>query len=166
MKKSLLQIAQDQSALEELIQETGGELNENLEQFLQEVGTDLAKKSDNYACMMDVLNDTAERYRKRAQAYISAARSCENIVERMKERIHFAMTTMGVEELSGNSIRFKLQNSPPSLFLGDLSKIPREFQVVTVTPDTSKIRSALRDGIQVGEAKLEQSKHIRTYLKK
>lgn len=166
MTRSLIQIAQDSAALEELLQETGGELTETLETFLDEMQANLLAKADSYHSMMDHLETTASRYRFRAKAYTTAAGAAENIVKRMKERMVVAIQLMGKEEVSGDSIRFKLQNSPASLVIDDANAIPKEYTVVTVSPDTTKIKSALKDGFQVAGAHLEQSKHVRSYLKK
>lgn len=166
MSKSLIQIAQDSAALEELLQETGGEVTETLETFLAEIETGLSTKADNYFSMMDHLGTTAERYRKRSEAYRAAAKTAENIVERMKDRIHAAMGLMGVQEIEGQSIRFKIQKSPASLLIEADAKIPSDMTVVTVTPDTTKIKSALKDGFDIPGCKLVQSTHVRSYLKK
>ena len=166
MSKSLIQIAQDSAALEELLQEEGGELSETLETFLAEIETGLSTKADNYYAMMDHLNATGERYRKRSEAYRAAAKSAENVVERMKERIHAAMKLMGVQEIEGKSIRFKIQNSPASLVLDGSAPLPPDMTIVTVTPDSAKIKAALKAGETVPGARLEQGTHVRSYLKK
>ena len=166
MSKSLIQIAQDSAALEELLQETGGELSETLETFLAEIETGLTTKTDGYYSMMDHLNATAERYRKRSEAYRAAAKSAENVVERMKDRIHTAMKLMGVQEIEGKSIRFKIQNSPASLKIAEGAVLPAEMTIVTVTPDSSRIKSALKAGETIPGCSLEQGTHVRSYLKK
>ena len=166
MSKSLIQIAQDSAALEELLQEEGGELNETLETFLTEIETGLTTKADNYYSMMDHLTATGDRYRKRAEAYRAAAKSAEGIVGRMKDRIHTAMKVMNVQEIEGKSIRFKIQNSPASLVLDGSASLPVEMTIVTVTPDSAKIKAALKSGETVPGARLEQGTHVRSYLKK
>ena len=166
MSTSLIQIAQDSAALEELLHESGGELNESLETFLAEIETGLTTKADNYYSMMDHLGSTAERYRKRSEAYRAAAKSAENIVERMKDRIHAAMQIMGKTEVEGKTIRFKVQNSPASLKIEEGAKLPADMTIVTVTPDTTKIKAALKAGESVEGCRLEQGTHVRSYLKK
>lgn len=166
MSKSLIQIAEDSAALEELLQETGGELTKTLESFLAEIETGLTTKADNYYSMIDHLESTAERYRKRSEAYRAAAKSAENIVEKMKERIHAAMQIMGKSEVEGKTIRFKIQHSPASVKIYDPSGIPADMTIVTVTPDTAKIKAALKAGELVDGCRLEQGTHIRHYLKK
>lgn len=166
MSKSLIQIAQDSAALEELLQETGGELTETLDTFLAEIETGIATKADGYYSMMDHLGATAERFRKRAEAYRGAAKSAENVVENMKIRIHAAMKLMGVQEIEGNSIRFKIQNSPASLLISDAAKLPADLQIVTVTADTTRIKAALKAGETIPGCELVQGTHVRSYLKK
>ncbi len=167
MKRNLIQIAQDQAALDELLQSVEGELTPILEGFLDEVQTNLAVKADNYASMLDSISDTAKRYRARAEEYRQAAKAAENVVERMKDRIYVAMRMMGVQEVHGKSIRFKLQNSPPHLvFDGNLMNLPAEYKIVTVTADNEKIKQDLKDGKPVPGARLEQGQHVRRYLNK
>jgi hypothetical protein len=166
MSTSLIQIAQDSAALEELLQESGGELSETLETFLAEIETGLTTKADNYYSMMDHLGSTAERYRKRSEAYRAAAKSAENIVERMKDRIHAAMQIMGKTEVEGKTIRFKIQNSPASLKIAEGTVLPAEMTIVTVTPDAAKIKAALKSGDTVNGCRLEQGTHVRSYLRK
>lgn len=164
--RSLLQIAQDSAALEELLQETGGEVDSTIDSFMEEITTGLATKADSYNSMIDYLKGSSEGFRKKSEAYRAAAKSAESIIEKMRERILTTMQIMNVEELEGKSIRFKLQNSPPSLVIEDEYFIPQEFQIVTVSPDTAKIKAALKDGINVPGAELKTSKHVRVYLKK
>lgn len=166
MSRNLIQIAEDSAALEELLQESGGELTETLEKFLDEVQTGLTTKADNYYSMMDHLSATAERYRKRAEAYRGAAKTAENVVDRMKDRIHMAMKLMNLQEIEGKSIRFKIQNSPASLVIQDSAKLPADMTIVTVAPDTSKIKAALKAGETIPGCELAQGTHVRSYLKK
>ena len=166
MTRNLIQIAMDSAACEELLQESGGELSETLETFLAEIETGLTTKADNYYSMMDHLGSTAERYRKRSEAYRAAAKSAENIVERMKDRIHAAMQIMGKTEVEGKTIRFKIQNSPASLKIEEGAKLPPDMTIVTVTPDAAKIKAALKAGELVEGCRLEQGTHVRSYLRK
>lgn len=164
--RSLIQIAQDSAALEELLQESGGELDSTLETFLAEIGTGLTTKADSYYSMMDHLGATAERYRKRSEAYSAAAKTAESVIERMKDRIHSAMQIMGKTEVEGNTIRFKIQNSPASLKIEEGAKLPSDMTIVTVTPDTTKIKAALKSGETIEGCRLEQGTHVRSYLRK
>lgn len=166
MKRNLIQIAMDQAALDSMLQDVEGELTAVLEGFLEEVQKNVVTKVDAYATALETIGDTAKRYRTRAEEYRQAAKAAENVVDRMKERIHTAMRIMSVQEISGDYVRFKIQNSPPKLVYGVLvADLPREYQLIEISADSAKIKAALEAGIQITGCSLERGQHIRKYLK-
>lgn len=168
MSTSLIKTALDANALENLIFESGGELNETIEAWMNEIGQNLATKADAYHFTMQKLEATAEMFTIRADENARVAKQLVSVITNMKERIKTAMTVMNTEEVKGSEIRFKLQNSPPALIIENESKLPAEFFTVeTVTTLNRKyLSAALKEGREIDGAKLHSSKHLRTYMNK
>ena len=167
-KNNLMTMASEANALEQLIFESGGELNETLETWMAEISTGITTKADAYYFMMQKLEATAEMFSYRASQNANAAKSLTNAVSSMKERIKAAMMIMGTDEVKGSEIRFKLQNSTPRLVVENESVLPAKFFVTeTITTlDKKSVTTAIKAGEVVDGARLEETKSLRNYINK
>ena len=167
MKNDLISLAQEANALEQLILEAGGELNETLEKWFDEIGAQLEQKADNYAFIMDKLDASSQMLRDRSKRYANAAKAVENAHERLKNRIKEALHTMGKDEIAGHEISFRLSNSAPRLVVNEAQLDPAYKMVVTTSVvDKEKIIEALKSGVEVAGAHFEPVKALRVRVSK
>lgn len=167
MNNSLMQIEADALALEQLIFEQGGELNETIEQWLAEVDQKLAQKVDSYNAVMDRFESTAAHLKKKADTFSAAARAVTNVRERLKDRIKNAMTVLGKTEMTGDHVVFKMVRTAPRLELNE-KDLPAQYMIVRqiTEPDKERIKNELKDGIAIPGAALLESFALRPYVKK
>lgn len=167
MNKNLMTIAEDALALEQLILENGGELTPELEAWLDEVDRRLSTKADSYSFAIDRFESTAEVLRKRAESYVAAARTLDNTVARLKDRIKTAIMMMEKREVRGKEIVFKLQNSAAKLVLKDI-ELPKAYMIAETfyRPDRERILAELKDGAIIPGAVLLPNYALRTYVNK
>lgn len=168
MGNTLLAAAQDEVALMALVQEAEGELTPQLEEWLAEVEKNIATKADHYRFVLDRLEANAEALDKRAKELRAAAVALHNVQESIKGRIKQAMTTMGTNEVKGESFRFKLSNSAPRIVVDNEDKVPLTFkrEETVWTPDKKAIKESFDLGVPVEGCHIEQGQTLRTYVNK
>lgn len=167
MNKTLIQRADDQVALWDLIKESEGEITPTIQDWLDEVETALSSKVDSYNNFLEALNAEAESLRAKSQGFAAAARSIERIADFLKDRIKLTMVKLGTNEIKGNDYRFKLAKGSDKLVIND-SEIPESFkmQITQLIPDKERIKNALLTGEHVSGAKLDPVYSLRSYIVK
>jgi hypothetical protein len=166
-RKSLPQLALEAQRLTALLLESGGEVSPELEQALALIETQLPKKVDAYAVIMERMEDEATYWHRKAAEMLQVAKRIEKAHERMKERITFAMSQAEEEALQGETYRFKLSPGPDRVVVTDPSLIPTQYirEKVELSPDKDKIKADIKLGKDVPGATLERSPVLRKSLK-
>ena len=147
--------------------EAGGELSPAIEQMLDGIGKDLARKTDSYVMVMDKLEADEAFWKAKAEAFARVARGCARVREEMKERVKAAIELTGEDEVRGEDFRFKLSPGKPRLVIEE-DHVPMEWTLVVTErhPDKDRIRAALEAGETVPGAWMEQTKTLRKYVNK
>lgn len=167
-RTTLIEAAQDFAAVEQLLLESQGELTPELEAWLTEVESNVADRVDAYVMVQERLKEAADFYKTQADKFLAAKKASENAVERMKERIRAAMTTMGTDELRGEAFRFKMSNAPKRLVIDNEDTVPMAYKSARTVYDLAKdgIKVALEGGSEIPGCHLEGGKSIRSYVNK
>lgn len=163
--KSLPAIIGDANNVVQAILDNSGEITPEIENALQVVEASLTQKADQYSFLIERLEFESEYWKAKAQEFNKIAQACTTARERMKDRIKVAMNILGLEEINGKDVRFKLQKSNPKLVIEDESKIDAAYKTVIseTVIDKERVKEDLRLGVPVAGAKLEQGFSLRTY---
>lgn len=164
---SIFNYMADYRALEELIFQENGELNETLEQWLSECQRNLATKVDSYGYILDRLDSTSDELKRQAKRFSDAAKQVENARDRLKETVKTTLQVLEKNEIKGESFTFKLSNTAQRLVL-DETALPENYkmQVTTIVPDKERIKSDLKEGKEIQGARLEGGKALRVTVSK
>jgi hypothetical protein len=156
-------VAHSQSIIDQLA-ETDGELTPEMEAQLAQIDVKLPAKIDSYAHIMDRLENEEQYWKAKASQFNAVAKGLANTRARIKEALKDTMSIMGVDEIKGNDVRFKLSNAKPRLYL-DESKIVDEYMQETIIrePNKVKIELDLKAGKEVPGAQFLESKSLRSY---
>lgn len=162
--KSLMTIVARSNEIELMLVESGGELNDEIEKFLMINSSELAEKVDGYQTVIERFEALEDHYKAKAEFFKTVSGQCKTIAARLKDNIKYAMQQMGVDEIKGNDIRFKLSSTKGRVIIEDMNIVPVEFkeEVIETKIDDKKIREALEKG-EVRGAKLEPGFSLRTY---
>lgn len=160
---TILDIAADYRALEQLIEEAQGELTPELEAWLTEMEQTLATKTDAYVHILTRLEATEDYLNEQAKKLSDAAKSIEAHRERMKSRIKLAMVTMDRREVGSGAWLFKRSPAAPRLVIDDEAKIPQAFKVQRWEVVKSDIKDAIAKGAPVDGAHIETGDSLRIY---
>lgn len=163
--KSLVLIVNEAMNLEQMLMESGGEINEAMEKALAVNSQELALKTDGYVEIIERFDSLSDHYKRRAEFYAKIAAQCSNASERLENNIKFAMQELGVDEIKGVDTRFKLTATSGSLKITDEEMVPVEYKIekVVTSLDNKAIKGALSNGKEVPGAELIPGKSLRVY---
>lgn len=164
MTQTLSAITQRGLDLLKKLSDANGELTPELEALVDVQETDLQLKVEGYASMLSRLDREEEFMRSQAEPFLRAARTCKRLEKKLRENLKRALELLQVDEIKGESIRFKLSATKQALIL-DESQIPDKYKltVMTFVTDKERIRSDLELGVEIPGARLEKSVALRQY---
>jgi len=175
-KRTLWNIQDDLLALEELMEETGGDISDPraeaaFDQFAAELQSDFNRKADGYAGYIAELTARSEARKEESDRLLQRSKIDGNLAKSLKDRLKIAMESLGKQK--HETTRYKLSvckaGGKPSIRIADdfaiqPEKLPEQFRltVTTVKPDSEKIRAALEAGEHLEFASiLEKSTYLR-----
>lgn len=164
--QSLSSLVWEATQIERAIAENGGELTTELEVALEGVSLDTASKIDGYHFLTTKVLHNADWYDEQAKTYQKLAKTQRVFVERLKDRVKWAMGQMKLTEIQGHLVRYRLAKRDPKVVILDASVLPPNCleQVTTVVPNKKLILAMLRDGITIPGAALEEVTALTPYL--
>ncbi len=162
--KSLYAIVNESMEIEKLLVESGGEITEEIEKALSVNASELSLKVDGYQHVIERFNSLSDHYKARAEFFRTIAGQCKTAADRLKDNIKNAMIDMGIEEVKGQDMRFKLSPTSGTLIIEDAEMIPVEFKSEVITTEIDK--KALKDAAAKGEVagvRIEPGFTLRSY---
>lgn len=164
---SLYGLVQQANTISRMLAESGGEITPELEALMANVDVKMPEKIDGYHVVLERLEVEAKYWKDKSAAYALMAKAHTAMHDRIKDRLKDAMKALGVDEIKGHDVRFKLSNVKPALVIDESKLDPSYTMVVTETvPDKERIRAALTEGAKIQGAQLVQSQSLRPYLNK
>ena len=167
-KKSLQAIVSDSLALDEILYERSGEITDQetsaiVDQFMSEILSDLAHKSDSYKFKIDQLDDAVQRMNTNAKQFSQVAKSISNIANSMQNRMKNAIIDLGVTEIIGNTFKFKLAKTAGSVVIENENLLPATYcrEKTSIEIDKVAIKEDLKIGKLVPGAKIVEGFSLR-----
>jgi hypothetical protein len=173
---TLRAIGEDLQALEDLLQEVGGDVSEAdaeaaIDAWLMETTDALHKKLDRYSDLIQYMNDRAKGRKEEAARLTALAKTDENGAKRLKDRLLWFMTEQGQARLDTKFHRITVAKAGGKVALDvDPAFDPEEyvstpyghFVKVSYDWDRDAIRKVLERGQPLPFAKLaERSESVR-----
>lgn len=160
---SLIQLdANYQKIAAELI-EAGGELTPESEAALDKAVTALCEKTDAYGVVSDRLDNQAAYWKMQKDMCAKAQKTCENAIERLRERMRFILKDHPDKSLQGKIYRYFLAKSADKIEVDD-NLLPGRFKTtqVSVTPNLALIKEELKKGVTIPGVTVTPSTALRT----
>jgi hypothetical protein len=170
MPSTLLQITSEFQALDELLEEIGGDVSDPrvdaiVTEWLAELETQMEAKADAYAAYIRELELRAAARREESERLLKAAKTQENTAAWLKDRLKQAMTAARLKKIEGQryTVSVAANGGKLPLILDDTAPVPVQFlRHPPPVPDTEAIRSALEAGRELEFARLgERGTHLR-----
>ncbi|HBQ61320.1 MAG TPA: hypothetical protein DD671_17330 [Balneolaceae bacterium] len=164
-KESLFQIGEHFYALESLLIDNEGEIDDTIDQWLEEYIAKESEKMDAYCYLIQKfqeISDEAKRLAERSSSYSKKARS-------MKDRLKLYLERRGRDKVETNKFTITVcQNGgkQPIKVFDEVSveELPNHFARITREPDLDEIRTALFDDNEQAQkiaTLLERGTHLR-----
>jgi hypothetical protein len=147
--------------------ENMGEINDETTNALMVLEQNLPAKADGYKSIIDHLKSQGELFKKKAEEFTKLSKSFTTYGESLKGHLKISMIKMEKTELIGNDYYWKIQSNQPSVMIDNEEQVPGKYKTVVQTFKINKdeILTDLKAGIEVPGARLENSQHVRCYLK-
>lgn len=168
MSESLRNLLVESSALEDKLIELAGELTPELETSLMSLELKIPQKVTNYCRLLDRLEMEAENLYTKSEKYGTAAKVLINLKDRLLANVKSNMIENQLLELRGIDENFALSKGKQSVLVNNLSALPREFIVQTITerPDKEKIYNSVKSGEQVPGVELQETVVLKRRINK
>lgn len=128
---------------------------------LDSIMGEIETKSEGYIAVINKLDMEQKKAKEVADRYAAIARSRDNSIKRMKERLLYAMEQMGKNELAAGDFTIKIKANGGVAPLIIDGNVPDNMTKVTIEPDKALIREYLKDHPECEFAHIgERGKHI------
>lgn len=153
--------------LESRLLDSGGEINEEIENLLALKEANLPAKVDGYFYAIERMESIANEYKERSEAFYRVSRSMTNLKEGLRDRIKKFMLDHNEHHLLGFETQFKINKGQGKLVV-DEAALPEEYKIIVTTkePDKEKIKGDLKMGLEVQGAHYEPNFQLRSSIKK
>jgi len=155
----LLDIADEFQKLYELASESDD--IETLNSLYQEIETKLEEKADNTRLILSKLDSDIEFLNKEIKRLQERKKMIERNKESLKTLLSIALKMSGVEKLKTKKATFYFAPTPPKVVINDENLIPEDFKVTKIEVDKQKLKEALKNGLEIKGATLEQNETLR-----
>lgn len=155
--ESMFDLSERYKALEELLDDETIP-QEDVNRALMEVMDDIKSKGENGINYLHMLDGNIELAKKRKKEIDNYVKRVENRKKRILTAYLAAMNAMKMTSIMTGVGELKVKKNPPAVIIDDGAQIPAQYttQKLTITPDKTKIKAAIKAGEEVPGAHLEQ----------
>lgn len=155
--ESMFGLSKRYKALEELLDDETIP-QEEVNRALMEVMDDIKSKGENGINYLHMLDGNIELAKKRKKEIDNYVKRVEHRKKRILTAYIAAMNNMGIKSIMTGVGELKVKKNPPAVIIEDGAKIPAQYtnQKITITPDKTKIKAALKAGETIEGCRMEQ----------
>lgn len=152
---NIYEITQSLSQLFDEIEESEGEMSQEIEDALEIAQDELERKAEGYYKAIRQYKSEAEACAAEIKRLQALKKARENRVERLKQAVQAAMQAAGQKKLSYSIGSFSLRKTERCEII-DPESVPKEFQKVKVEPDITSAKKAIKAGGDVPGFKISE----------
>lgn len=147
--------------------ESGGQLTSEMEDSLATIDMKTPAAVDAANFIIQRMEHEEAYWKEMAEKYSLIAKGCKTTREKMKDAIKSGMLQLGITDLEGRDVRFKVSKAKARLVVNE-DYLDQNYKVTkTISePDNEKIRADLENGLEVDGAMLIESYSLRSYVNK
>lgn len=147
----LLEMASDPDIDDEVLKDT-----------MEGIDGEIEEKAENYAKVIRMLEANADGVDSEIKRLTILKKTLNNSVARMKKSLQSSMEATKKTKFKTALFSFGIQKNPSSLVIDDPSKVPEQY-LIPQDPkiDNAAIKAALKGGMELDFARLEQTKSLR-----
>ena len=156
---SLYHFTSEQLRINELLEESGGELTPEIEEALAINETNFLTKSEGYIESIAKYKALAEAADVRIKEMQRIKKTAENIEKRLKERLLWAMNAMERDRVEVGARKLSIRNTI-SVNITDEAHISNQYIKVETSIDKMALKKDLQAGLVIEGAELVKNQSI------
>ena len=158
-KITLYNICAEQLRINEMLEESGGEVTPEIEEALVLNEENFSIKVDGYLQSIAKYSDAEELIANEIKRLSALKKTAANIKENLKKRLANGMEIMGYDKLDLGLHKLSFRSST-AVNITDECLIPAEYIIVETKVDKVKIKDALKGGAMIAGAELVNNKSL------
>lgn len=160
---NLYQLTVEAQQLAAILFQTGGELTPEIEAALSANEAALAAKVDGYVYIEGQFELQAELLKRKEEGLRKIRKALEGGQEYLRNNIKKALMALNLTQIGQGEYRYCLEGGGTKLVIDDEKAIPDDFRITVVIKnlDKDKLEQALKAGMEVPGARLEDVKRLR-----
>jgi predicted nuclease with TOPRIM domain len=134
---------------------------DTLKDTLESIEEEINDKAENIAKLIKNLNADVDALKTEEKRLADRRKSLENKVTHLKEYLQNQLEVAGLDKVKRPTITVSIQNNPPSLKVLD-EKLLSDYMIPQDPKlDKKAILTALKEGMEVSGAELQQTRGVR-----
>ena len=132
---------------------------EELADTLDGINDAIEVKVDNICRVRKYLEGKVEVYKAEAKRLTALAKQAENNADSMKNYLDEQLKRMNIKKMDTELFKLSYRKSD-SVNVIDLDAVPDEYKRITIAPDKTAIKKAIKDGETVNGAELVVNQNL------
>lgn len=161
--QSLYAIKEEHMQLLRDLEESGGELTEEIQQRMLLSEADFNNKAVSYGFVIKSFENRTDTIKAEIERLKKMQEASERSMEAFKAKLRDAMVLFNIEKIDTPTLHLSLKKSE-STVIEDVTLIPKEYMNQPATPppapDKNKIKAAIKAGEKVAGAKVVTNKSL------
>lgn len=146
------EIAEEYQKIEELLEESGGELTPEIEDVLNLIHEERKEKVDSIIALMDNFESVAEFCKQKESAMYAKRKSAEKRIESLKKLLAVLVPEGEKLKTATNSVSWR--KNPDRAEVLDMNVLPDVYKRIKEEPDKKMILDALKQNATIDGAVL------------
>lgn len=156
---NLYEITQEQANLNNMLEESMGELTPELEAALSINLDNFNTKAEGYVKAIKNYKAEQDAIAEEIKKLQNKKKVCENAIERMKDALKTAMDVFDTPKVQAGLFKISLTKSE-SVNIIDEDAIPQEYKKIKYEVSKTDIKNAIKGGLVVEGAEIVENKSI------
>lgn len=156
---NIYEITQEQINLNNMLEESMGELTPELEEALKINLDNFNAKAEGYVKAIKNYKAEADAIAEEIKALQAKKKVCENAQQRLKDSLKAAMTVFDTPKVQAGLFKISLTTSE-AVNIIDEDAIPQEYKKVKYEVSKTDIKNAIKSGLVVEGAEIKENTSI------
>lgn len=152
----------------DVLTENEGEIDANLDAFINNHELTLARKADSIAYCLDEMELQVANLKTREDEFKEARKALEKAIVRFEDRVKYFLRATQKESIKGDIYTLGLRKTAGRVVIEDMDALPAEYKTekITIDADKTKIKNTLNLGLPVPGARLDVEPSLKKSINK
>lgn len=143
----------------ECVDEETGEIKEEVQNQLALTQQNLQAKAIDYGYLIKSLDDESSLYAKEIKRLQERKKQLDNLKDKLENNLSNAMQEFGIVDIKQKTLHLSFRKSE-SVEIVDVDLLADEYKNITITPNKTLIKQAIKRGEIVGGARIVEKQNL------